>query len=192
MTICIYKQHKQIQTAEKIISNYETVSDHRTLPPDTVYKVIEVPKKFETPMIPSTVTLNPKKKSSQTSGGPGIDPMTDSLSAVELNRDHFKFTFQDSLGQVSQLDYEIRPDKYKYIWVDGQLTASKLPWHKRLSLKPYVKANYRFLNNLVDVGAGVTLKYQHLGVSLGVSGFYYPNLQTNPGWDIDLGFKYEF
>lgn len=191
MTICLYKQRQKLKTANELIENYETVSEHRTSPPDTVYEVIEKPSKLNTTMIPSTVTLPPSKKES-TRDEVGVPKMTDSVAAVELNKNHFKFTFQDSLGNLSQLDYEIRPDKYQYIWVDGMLTTQKLPWHKRVSLKPFAEASYRPLNNLLDVEAGIKLKTQHINYSVGVNGFYYPKFQKNPGWDVKIGIQYEF
>lgn len=191
MTICLYKQQQKLKTANELISNYEAVSEHRTSPPDTVYEIIEKPSKLNTTVIPSTVTLPPSKKDN-TAIHDIPAKVTDSVAAVELNKNHFKFTFQDSLGNISQLDYQIHPDKYQYIWVDGQLTTKKLSWYKRVSLKPYVEADYRIINNLIDIEAGIKLKTQHVNYSVGVSGFYYPKFQKNPGWDVKVGIQYEF
>lgn len=192
MTIGLYNQHQKLKKANDIIENYETVSEHRTSPPDTAYKVIEIPSKLNTTMIPSTVTLPPNRKNKATKDEVDVPRMTDSVAAVELNKNHFKFTFQDSLGNVSQLDYEIHPEKYQYLWVDGMLTTQKLPWHKRVSLKPFAEASYRPINNLLDVEAGLKLKTQHVNYSVGINGFYYPKFQKNPGWDVRIGIQYEF
>ena len=202
MTICLYKQHQKLKTANKLISNYEAVSDHRIQPPDTVYKIIEKPGKLEMVMIPSIVTLPPSLKDkvpnnsdlndSNQPVSAVVTKVTDSVAAVELNKDRFKFTFQDTLGNLTQLDYEINPNKYRYIWVDGQLTTEKLSWYKKVSFKPYVQTEYRILNNLLDVEAGIKLKTEHLNYSVGINGFYYPKFQKNPGWDVKVGIQYEF
>lgn len=188
MTISLCKQHKELQEAKNMVNNFEIVSDHRQSPPDTVYKVITLPKKFDTPILPSTIILSPDKKNS----GEPVSPMTDSVAAVELDKNSFRFTFQDSLGNVSQLDFHINPDKYRYTWVDGQLTADKLPWTKRVKFKPYIDASYRILNNLADIEAGLRLKTTHVNYSVGINGFYYPKFQKNPGWDVKLNIQYEF
>lgn len=191
MTISLCIQHRKLTEAHQLIDNFDIVSDHRQSPPDTVYKVIQIPEKLETQIIPSTVIMSPERKNDNTSSN-AVSAITDSVAAVELNKGSFKFTFKDSLGRISQLDYQINPDKYRYTWVDGQLTASKLPWHKKVQFKPFIDASYRPINNLADIEAGIRLKTNHLIYSVGINGFYYPKFQKNPGWDVKLNLQYEF
>lgn len=161
---------------------------HRSEPPETVYRVLKIPSKLSTQVRPSTVILPPNLP---IYFGTEV-PTRDSVAAVELNQSNFKFTFQDSIGKVSQLDFKIFPDKYQYLWVDGQLTTQKLPLIKRIHFKPYISTGFRPIHTMLDVEGGLKIQYEKFNYTLGIQGYYYPNLQKDPGWDLRIGIQYEF
>lgn len=196
LTIYSCKTQKRLNVAEDLVEDLSLKVDHRTLSPETIFKEVVLPKKLSRQsIIPSTVILPPNldsHKSQQDSQSSIYNTLRDSVAAVEINKRSLKFTFQDSMGNLSQVDFQVDPTKYQYLWVDGQLTAKKLSLFKRIQFKPYVGATYRPLNNLTDIEGGIKLKTQHLEYKVGVNGFYYPRFQKNPGWDVILGIQYEF
>lgn len=200
LTIITCNSRKQLSSAEKMIQDLEIKSDHRIEPPETLYKKVYLPKSLGSSVKPSTVILPPSQsKSNRHEKANDITPdtsnpitKTDSVAAVELNHEHFKFTFQDSTGNLSSLDFKIQPSKYQYVWVDGKLTAKKLSIFKRVKFNPYLEVSYRPINNLTDIEAGIQLNSEHFHYGIGLNGFYYPKFQSQPGWDVRVNLKYQF
>lgn len=166
--------------------------DHRTEPPETIYRVLRIPIKLPYTVQPSTVILPPNQSYSSQGSGTSHLINPDSVAAVELNTNSLKFTLQDTLGNLSQLDFRINPQRYQYTWVEGKLTSKPLTWHKKIQVKPYTGISYRPLNNLTDVELGINIKSEHLTYKAGIHGFYYPKFQNDPGWDLVIGIQYEF
>lgn len=161
------------------------------IPPDTNFGKVKVPEPLKLEVAPSTVTLSPDLKG-KTNNVRENESSRDSVTAVELNANHFKFTFTTSTGSTSQKDFKIDTQNYRYVWVNNHLTATRIPSWKKFKFKTYLGGTYRPINNLTDVEAGVKLKGEHLTYKVGIQGFYYPKFQANPGWDVTIGIQYEF
>ena len=116
----------------------------------------------------------------------------DSLIGVDLNKNQFTFTFKNSSLGIHSADFKIKPDEYHYVWVDGKLTAKRLPLVKRIKLAPYTSFSYRPIHNLWDLEVGISFKTKSLNYNLGLSGFYYPRWQSKPGMDATIRITYNF
>lgn len=195
LTIKTCKLENELQTSN---GQLQTLIDHPVTKTDTVWetKIIQSPKELPNEVKPAKVTL---PKESQSLGGynpgqtgmPAISPR-DSLIGIDLNKNKFILTFNNpNLGNHTS-QFNIKPNEYQYIWVNGKLTAKRLPIIKRLELKPYTSLSYRPIHNLWDWDLGISFKTKSLNYNLGVNAFYYPKFQKNLGLDVQLRITYNF
>ena len=204
LTIKTCKLENELQTSN---GQLQTLIDHPVTKTDTVWetKIIQPPKELPNEVKPAKVTL-PKESQSlegynpgqgiseenlEKTGMPAISPR-DSLIGIDLNKNKFILTFNNpDLGNHTS-QFNIKPNEYQYIWVNGKLTAKRLPITKRLELKPYTSLSYRPIHNLWDWDLGISFKTKSLNYNLGVNAFYYPKFQKDPGLDIQLRITYNF
>lgn len=204
MTIktCRLQKTNHLLEEELEISHSVTafLKDHPITKTDTVFKEVEEilpPKPLPNLVKPSKVVF-PKDESS-TIGNPQSDSVINSsadlrglISGINLNKNIFTLTLGNSLSGIHQTEYKIKPNEYQYTWVNGQLTAKKLPLIKRLEIKPYTSLSYRPIHQLWDLEAGISFKTKSLNYNLGLSGFYYPKWQSHPGLDVQIRITYNF
>lgn len=204
MTIktCRLQKTNHLLEEELEISHSVTafLKDHPITKTDTVFKEVEEilpPKPLPNPVKPSKVVF-PKDESS-TLGSHSPDSSINSaanlgglISGINLNKNTFTLTLGNIPSGIYQTEYKIKPDEYQYTWVNGQLTAKKLSLVKRLEIKPYTSLSYRPIHKLWDLEAGISFKTKSLNYNLGLSGFYYPKWQSNPGLDAQIRITYNF
>lgn len=159
---------------------------------DTVYlhKEFKPVKEYHTQLLPSYIYFFDKKdkvdtlQSVDTNEGDSLVQML--LGNDKLDLSFFRPSTQEFLTQSFKLDL----DNYKYNWVNGKLTQKKLGF--KLKVQPYVYAKYRFFNNLVDLGVGISFKTQNLQYKLGLNEFYYPKFNPNPKTEIEFSITYNY
>lgn len=178
---------------DEVIEDRDFILDHPITKTDTVWEYVEKPK-------PLPNTVKPKKiiYSHNQPGTTVITQMsadyshldstvtTQDIVGVDLSNHKLVFTFSDPTLGLNQTEYQIKPAEYRYIWVDGKLTAKRLPFIKRIEFKPYASLSYRPFHNLLDMDLGINLKFRNVTYSIGGNLFYYPKFQTNPGVDVKL------
>ena len=115
----------------------------------------------------------------------------DSLVQVILDRGDLFLSFKNTLdSSYLKLDYKIDLDKFKYNWVNGNLTSE--PISSKLKLSPYIYLSYRPINYMADLGIGFNIKTQRFQYKLGLKGFYYPCLRDKLGADLELSITHNF
>lgn len=207
MTIktCRLQKTNHLLEEELEISHSVTafLKDHPITKTDTVFKEageISPPQPLVNLVKPSKVVF-PKDEPSATLGSHSYssDSTVNSaahqgglISGINLNKNTFTLTLGNSLSGIHQTEYKIKPDEYQYTWVNGQLTAKKLSLIKKLEIKPYTSLSYRPIHKLWDLEAGISFKTKSLNYNIGLSGFYYPKWQSNPGLDAQIRITYNF
>lgn len=116
----------------------------------------------------------------------------DSVAGISLNQNRLTLTFSNPLHGLHQAEFHIKPNDYEYVWVDGKLSAKRLPLLKRWEFHPYSALTFRPIHNLWDLEAGISFKTKSLNYNLGINGFYYPKFQKNPGIDAVIRITYTF
>lgn len=204
LTIKTCKLENELQTSN---GQLQTLIYHPVTKTDTVWetKIIQPPKELPNEVKPAKVTL-PKESQSlggynpgqgiseenlEKTGMPAISPR-DSLIGIDLNKSKFTLTFNNPNFGNHTSQFNIKPNEYHYTWVNGKLTAERLPFYKRLEFKPYTSLSYRPIHNLWDWDLGISFKTKSLNYNLGVNAFYYPKFQKDPGLDIQLRITYNF
>lgn len=187
-------------------SSLAFLQDHPVIRTDTIFKdsaSIQLPRPHSNVLKPLKVThptesksvkeLNPGIQVSEeaNTGTAGISLM-DSLAGFDLNKNKITLTFSNTDFGYHTAEFNIRPTEYNYIWVDGKLTAKKLPLYKRLNISPNVSLSYRPIHNLWDLDAGISFKTKSLNYNLGINAFYYPRWQSQPGLDAQIRITYNF
>ena len=92
-------------------------------------------------------------------------------------------------GIPSSKVFDLDLGSFKYNWVDGNLTKKKI---SSFSLKPYIYTQYRYFNNLLDFGGGISFKTKSFNYKLGVNTFYYPKFNSGVGADLEFKLEYNF
>lgn len=204
------KHNRELQTElDSSNSSLAFLQDHPVIRTDTVFKdsaSIQLPRPHSNVLRPSKVThpkesksireLNPGTKGISEenlvhTGEAGISQM-DSLAGFDLNKNKITLTFSNTDFGYHTAEFNIKPSEYNYIWVNGKLTAKKLPSYKRWELKPYTSLSYRPFHNLWDLDAGISFKTKSLNYNLGINAFYYPRWQSQPGIDAQIRITYNF
>lgn len=108
---------------------------------------------------------------------------------ITSNQLSLSFLNQDSEIYSSRL-YNIDLSNFKYSWYNGKLTYQEIK--NRLTVKPYLYANYRLFNNLTDVGIGISFKTKRINYKLGVTSFYYPKFFHGIKSDLEFRLEYNF
>lgn len=200
MTIRTCKLERELKTSEHSL---QFLIDHPIVHTDTFYteaKNINPPKALPNEVIPSRV-IHPNETKSL--GGRPENTFEqvqdssrltsrDSLIGIDLNQNLFTFTFQNPTFGYHQSQFNIKPDEYQYVWVDGKLTAKRLSVIKRMEFKPYTSLSYRPIHNLWDWEIGISFKTKSLNYNLGFNAFYYPQWQSKPGMDATIRITYNF
>ena len=186
MTITTCNLQRNLRDSD---SRLQFLADHPVCKTETLYlapEKIEPPKSLGNEVIPKKVIL-PKVKPEEDT--PSFEDSK--IIGMDLNFHDLSFTLSnDSLNQVTQ--YSIKPEEYRYVWVDGKLTAQKLSLAKRLDIRPNISLAWRPIHNLWDLEATVSFKTKSFNYNLGVNGFYYPRFQNHPGIDAIIRITYNF
>lgn len=114
----------------------------------------------------------------------------DSLVQFTFDKDKLSISlFNKQADSYSTRLYNLDFEKYKYNWYEGQLTQKKI---KRLNIHPYIYGKYRPLNNLYDIGGGISFKTKRYNYKLGINQFYYPKYHKGIKTDLEFIITYKF
>lgn len=179
----------------KLVSQIEEMESYQSQKSDTVY----LEKKFNpvTPyshqsQIPNMVIYYGSKDTVKSQHSPSLppDPKSDSIVQILLDKEKLTLSFQNQFSGISSSKvFDLDLGSFKYNWVDGNLTKKKV---HSFSLKPYVYGNYRYFNNLLDFGGGLSFKTKSVNYKLGVNTFYYPKFNSGIGFDLEFNLEYNF
>lgn len=118
-------------------------------------------------------------------------PNASKLIQLLLDSENLSLTFFNAQGTLSTEEYKLNLDKFKYNyqWDEG-FSYKKNSFFK--NLHPFVEAQVRPINLMLDVNLGLYHKTGKIIYETGLNGFYYPRVKTNPGWDIYFKMRYNF
>ena len=163
--------------------------------PDTVYtkKPFKPEKKYSEEKEPDRILVYDNGQSTLFPDSIQRQPIIskqDSLVQIVLKKNQLNLSLLNKeTDTYSTRLFKIDLDKYNYNWYEGQLTRKKVA---RLSLSPYVYGKYRPFNNLLDMGAGLSIKTKRFNYKFGVNTFYYPKIKSGIGTDIEFQITYNF
>lgn len=170
----------QLQKQPKVIGNTDTVYVSKS------YKPV---KGYSTKVLPKYVFLYGKNWKESKEVNKDSIQKGDSLVQALLNKDKLNLSFfRPSLDGFFTEEYKINLDKYQYNWINGNLTQKEVGF--KLKVEPYAYLKYRYFNKLADLGIGISFKTRRISYKVGINGFYYPNLQKNPGTDLEISITY--
>lgn len=159
---------------------------------DTVYvtKPYKPVKAYNTQLLPKYVFLYGQNwKNSEDSSNNDSIQKGDSLVQALFDKDKLNLSFyRPSVNGFLTKEYKLDLDKYKYNWVNGNLTQEEVGF--KLKVEPYAYLKYRYFNKLADMGIGISFKTRRIQYKLGINEFYYPNLQNKPGTDLEISITY--
>lgn len=116
-------------------------------------------------------------------------PFNEKLLYLGLMKNQLTLSLLDIGGDTKSYLYTIDLESYAYSYSYQNMSYKKI---KKLHIKPFVEYSYRPLNNFQDLELGLNLKTKVINYKLGLSGFYYPSIQKNPGWDLKFSIIYNF
>lgn len=163
-------------------------SSHKS---DTVYltKEFKPVTQYKTSQIPNMVVYYSSSKDTVYSNTHN-SPEADSIVQILLDKEKLTLSFQNQVtGIPSSKVFDLDLGSFKYNWVDGNLTKKKI---SSFSLKPYIYTQYRYFNNLLDFGGGISFKTKSFNYKLGVNTFYYPKFNSGVGADLEFKLEYNF
>lgn len=170
----------QLQKQPKVIGNTDTVYISKP------YKPV---KGYSTKVLPKYVFLYGKNWKESKEVNTDSIQKGDSLVQALLNKDKLNLSFfRPSMNGFFTKEYKIDLDKYQYNWVNGDLTQKEAGF--KLKVEPYAYLKYRYFNKLADLGIGISFKTRRISYKVGINEFYYPNLQKNPGTDLEISITY--
>lgn len=178
----------------KLVSQMKEMESYQSQKSDTVY----LEKKFNpvTPyssktQIPNMVIYYGSSDTVKSSHLPkSLSTEEDSIVQILLDKEKLTLSFQNtSSGISSSKVFDLDLGSFKYNWVDGNLTKKKV---FPITVKPYVYGQYRYFNNLLDFGGGLSFKTTAINYKLGVNTFYYPKLKSDVGFDLEFKIEYNF
>ena len=178
------------------IRNYKLVSQMKEIESssqksDTVYltKEFKPVTQYRTSQIPNMVVYYSSSKDTVYSTQ-NNSPEADSIVQILLDKEKLTLSFQNQVtGIPSSKVFDLDLGSFKYNWVDGNLTKKKI---SPFSLKPYIYTKYRYFNNLLDFGGGISFKTKSFNYKLGVNTFYYPKFNSGVGADLEFKLEYNF
>ena len=178
------------------IRNYKLVSQMKEIESssqksDTVYltKEFKPVTQYRTSQIPNMVVYYSSSKDTVYSTQ-NNSPEADSIVQILLDKEKLTLSFQNQVtGIPSSKVFDLDLGSFKYNWVDGNLTKKKI---SSFSLKPYIYTQYRYFNNLLDFGGGISFKTKSFNYKLGVNTFYYPKFNSGVGADLEFKLEYNF
>ena len=185
IVVCIrnYKLISQLEMMKTSSTKSDTVYLEKEFIPVTQYKTSQIPSMVIYYGAKDTVQLCNNSPSSESS-------KSDSIVQILLDKEKLTLSFQNQLSGISSTKiFDLDLGSFKYNWVDGNLTKKKV---SSFSLKPYVYGNYRYFNNLLDFGGGLSFKTKSINYKLGVNTFYYPKLKSDVGFDLEFNLEYNF
>lgn len=115
------------------------------------------------------------------------------LLQILLSKTKFDLTtvkLNDSLAYTKKFNLDL--ENYKYNYQKGVLTQKRISAFKKIKVKPYLYSKYRPINQLFDIGGGLLFKTGKFNYTLGINGYYYPNLQSSFGKDLEVTMIYTF
>lgn len=179
------------------IRNYKLVSQMKEIESssqksDTVYltKEFKPVTQYRTSQIPNMVVYYSSSKDTVYSKTQNNSPEADSIVQILLDKEKLTLSFQNQVtGIPSSKVFDLDLGSFKYNWVDGNLTKKKV---SPFSLKPYIYTQYRYFNNLLDFGGGISFKTKSFNYKLGVNTFYYPKFNSGVGADLEFKLEYNF
>ena len=179
------------------IRNYKLVSQMKEIESssqksDTVYltKEFKPVTQYRTSQIPNMVVYYSSSKDTVYSKTQNNSPEADSIVQILLDKEKLTLSFQNQVtGIPSSKVFDLDLGSFKYNWVDGNLTKKKI---SPFSLKPYIYTQYRYFNNLLDFGGGISFKTKSFNYKLGVNTFYYPKFNSGVGADLEFKLEYNF
>lgn len=118
-------------------------------------------------------------------------PWTERLIQLSISRNTIDISSQDTDGQVQMRNYEVDLNKYRYLYVNNEMTYER----NRTSffkVKPFISTQYRPINKLYDVNFGVTHNTSNFQYEVGINAHYYPKYTKKLGGDVYLQLKYQF
>ena len=117
-------------------------------------------------------------------------PYSPKIIQMLLDDNNLSFNLLFPNGESTQYKYYIKPDQYKYHFNGISLTNERKSFFKKIS--PFVSYRIRPINNLHDLDLGIKYNTSKFNYEMGINGYYYPNLNRNPGWDIFFKVEYNF
>lgn len=180
-----YKLSREVNSLEQAVNEI----------PDTVYtkKPFKPEKKYSEEKEPDRILVYDNGQSTLFPDSIQRQPIIskqDSLVQIVLKKNQLNLSLLNKeTDTYSTRLFKIDLDKYNYNWYEGQLTRKKVA---RLSLSPYVYGKYRPFNNLLDMGAGLSIKTKRFNYKFGVNTFYYPKIKSGMGTDIEFQITYNF
>lgn len=184
LTIRTCKLQKEL---DKAVEDKEFLLDHPITETETIWREVIKPKQLPNEVKPKTKIYSNDNITHSTE----MNKDTDSIVGVDLNKSKLTFTFQNQDG-LHQSIFQIKPNEYHYVWVDGVLTAKRLSVFQRIEFKPYTSLSYRPFHNLLDLDLGISLKHGNVTYSIGGNLFYYPKYKSSPGIDAVVKISYQF
>lgn len=169
---------QQSNTVQEVIHKVDTVYLDKPFKVDPSYKDISTPSKvyvYNCGFDKDTVNTN-----------------TDSLIQFKLNKNLLDLTLYNTFdSSVYTKQYSIDLDKYQYLYNNGVLTQKK---KLGIKLTPYITSRIRPINQLYDLGAGISLisSKRHFSYNVGFNLGYYPKLSNKLQKDVEVSITYNF
>lgn len=187
IVVCIrnYKLVSQMNEIESSSQKSDTVYLEKEFTPVTKYKTSQIPNLV---VYYGRSSQDSLETVSVLPNSPTIE--TDSIVQILLDKDKLTLSFLNSVSGISTSKvFDLDLGSFKYNWVEGELTKKKI---FPISLKPYVYGQYRYFNNLLDFGGGISFKTKSINYKLGVNTFYYPKFNSGIGTDLEFKMEYNF
>lgn len=184
IVVCI-RNYKLVSQMKEI----ESSSPHKS---DTVYLTKEFKPviQYKTSQIPNMVVYYGSSKDTVHNLNNPNPPEADSIVQVLLDKEKLTLSFQNQVTGISSSKvFDLDLGSFKYNWVEGNLTKKKI---SSFSFKPYLYTQYRYFNNLLDFGGGISFKTKSFNYKLGVNTFYYPKFNSGVGADLEFKLEYNF
>lgn len=117
-------------------------------------------------------------------------PSASKLVQLLLDDENLSLSLLNTNGHLSTQEFKLDLDKFKYNYQPLGMTYEKINFFKRLH--PFVEAQVRPMNLLLDANLGIYHETGKIKYEFGLNGFYYPKLQKLPGWDLYFKLRYDF
>lgn len=117
-------------------------------------------------------------------------PKCSKLIQLLNDKNQLSLTTLNIQGEIHTEEYKVDYHRYRYNYVNGNLTYKKLPFYKRF--KPVAQYTVRPLHNLHDLDLGLKYNTSKINYEAGLNINYYPGIKPNPGFDPYLRVSYNF
>lgn len=116
-------------------------------------------------------------------------PGASKLLSLEVDNNELNFQLLPIDGNPVEKRYKVNFDKYKYVYVDNELTFKKRNYFQ---IYPSIEYKYRFLHKLHDMDLSLNFKTNKFTYMVGLNCFSYYNLGIPFGYDAEIGVRYNF